>query len=246
VQIDVAFLERPVGDPYINQGLWTAADEQVVALESRAVLEDNGFRIGQIGGITPGELQTLLTSERSCISPRRLQLHAGKPTQVVLGPTAPACEFRIARDGIQVPVALNKAQCTLELVPSLAKDGHISLRFLPQVQHGDSALLPKPAPDFSGWMFQQERPTERYPALGWDVTLAANEYIVIGGRLDRPHTLGHQCFVRTDEQMPVQRLLVIRTARLTPEVQQATAENGYAAPPLACQAAYSTARGTSR
>jgi hypothetical protein len=69
---------------------------------------------------------------------------------------------------------------------------------------------------------------------------------VIGGRLDRPHTLGHECFVRTDEQVPVQRLLVIRTARVTAENPPATAENGYAAPPLACQAAYSTARGTSR
>jgi hypothetical protein len=177
VQIDVAVLERPVGDLYINQGLWAFADEQVVALESKAVLEDNGFRIGQIGGITPAELQTLLTSERSC------------------------------------------------------------------------ALLPRPTPDFSGWMFQQERPVERYPTLGWEVNLSPNEYIVVGARLERPHTLGHRFFVHPDEPNPVQRLLVIRTGRTTAEDPSlpATAEetNGYWTPPLASQAAWSSARGTS-
>lgn len=250
VQIDVALLERPLGDAYINQGLWAFADEQVVALESKAVLEDNGFRIGQIGGITPAELQTLLTSERSCANPRRIQLHAGKPTQVVLGPAATACQFRIEHDGIQVPVSLEKAQCTLEVVPALAKDGHTRLRFLPEIQHGDLALLPKPTPDFTGLMLQQERPTERYPALGWEVNLAPNEYMLVGARLERPHTLGHQCFVRADEPQPVQRLLVIRTSRaasadaaLSASVEET---NGYWTPPLACQAAWSTARGTSR
>src|SRR5436305_7184312 len=53
VQMDVALLERPVGDPALNQGLWALADEQVIALEQKGVLEDNGFRVAQVGGITP-------------------------------------------------------------------------------------------------------------------------------------------------------------------------------------------------
>jgi hypothetical protein len=250
VQIDVALLERPVGDTYINKGLWAFADEQVVALELKAVLEDNGFRIGQIGGITPSELQALLTSERSCINPRRIQMHAGKSTQVVLGPTAATCEFRIEGDGVQVPVNLDKAQCTLEVVPTLARDGHTKLHFLPQVLHGDLALLRKPAADLSGWTLQEERPTERYPALGWEVTLAPNEYIVVGARLERPHTLGQSCFVRADEAKPVQRLLVIRTSRVAEEDPAVSAavqqSNGTWTPPLACQASCFTARGASR
>src|SRR5438128_791236 len=51
VQMDVALIERPVGDCYINQDLWAVADEQVVGLEQKVVLEDNGFRVGQVGGI---------------------------------------------------------------------------------------------------------------------------------------------------------------------------------------------------
>src|SRR5688572_25631778 len=72
VQIDVALIERPAADAYLNSGLWQFVDEQVVVLERKAVLADNGFRVGQVGGITPAGLHDLLTSERSCANPRRL------------------------------------------------------------------------------------------------------------------------------------------------------------------------------
>src|SRR5437870_10332225 len=67
VNMEVVLLERPVGDSYLDHELWQTADEQVVPLERKAVLEENGFRVGQIGGQTPVGLQALLTSERSCV-----------------------------------------------------------------------------------------------------------------------------------------------------------------------------------
>ena len=136
VMMDVALIERPLGDGYLNRTLWTVADEQVIALESRAILEDNGFRIGQIGGITPVELQTLLTSERSCANPRRITSKAGKPAQLLLGPAVAACKFQIERQGQPVPVDLAQAECTLEVTPTLTPDGRTKLRFVPLVQHG--------------------------------------------------------------------------------------------------------------
>src|ERR1700691_3698612 len=63
VQMDVALIERPLGDAYLNKDLWLAADEQVVSLDNKAILQDNGFRIGQVGGLTPAGLQALLTSD---------------------------------------------------------------------------------------------------------------------------------------------------------------------------------------
>src|SRR5205809_767388 len=42
VQLDVAFVMRPVGDHYINRELWTHTDEMVVELDRRAPLEENG------------------------------------------------------------------------------------------------------------------------------------------------------------------------------------------------------------
>src|SRR6266851_10347341 len=63
IQMDLAFLEAPVGDAFLNQDLWAQADDQVVPLDRKAILEDNGFRIAQVGGNTPSGLQDRLTSE---------------------------------------------------------------------------------------------------------------------------------------------------------------------------------------
>src|SRR5262249_53098611 len=141
IQMDVALVERPIGDRYINQDFWDFADEQIVALERKAVLEDNGFRIGQVGGITPAELQALLTSERSCANPRRIQLHAGKETALLLGPALAHCQFQIDHDGRSAPVILEQAQCTLEVLPTLTREGRIQLQFTPQIHHGETTLM---------------------------------------------------------------------------------------------------------
>src|SRR6266851_656740 len=48
IHINVAILEVGVGDPYVNEELWTLADEQQLPPDRKALLRDNGVRIGQI------------------------------------------------------------------------------------------------------------------------------------------------------------------------------------------------------
>src|SRR5262249_20002515 len=79
-------LEGPVGDRFLDQELWTLADDQVLPLDHKALLEENGFRVAQVGGVLPSGLQTLLTSKRSCPDPRQIQQHADKPRRLSLGP----------------------------------------------------------------------------------------------------------------------------------------------------------------
>ncbi|HXG12002.1 MAG TPA: hypothetical protein VNK04_19770 [Gemmataceae bacterium] len=238
VVMEVALIERPVGDPYINEELWDLADEQVIPLERKALVADNGFRVAQIAGMGPAGFRALLTSERSCANPRRIQRQAGDPTTLLLGLTMPRCRFRLVQDGRAEEVELEQALCTLLVVPTLTNDGRTRLRFTPQLRHGETALLPRPTADRSGtysWALREHRPTEAYPNLSWEVTLAPNEYVVVGGRFDRPETLGHRFFVRSDEPNPVQRLLVIRTSRAAPGL----ADDGDSlsrSPPLALQA----------
>lgn len=250
VIMDVALLERPVGDLYINQDFWSAADEQVIALERKAVMEDNGFRIGQVGGITPAGLQALLTSDRSCVNPRRIQLHADNATTLTLGPAMPQCQFHLREDGHAKPATFEQATCSLVVVPSLTKDGRTRLHFTPQIQYGQASVLPKPAADRSGWEMQEQRPTERYDSLSWEVSLAPNEYVVVGACFDRPDTLGHQSFIRKDDAAPVQRLLVLRTGRQQPGMEQEPGtpeeEAFRRSPPLAYQASYTAIRGRSQ
>jgi hypothetical protein len=250
IQMDVALLVRPVGDPYINKELWTYADEQTVPLERKAVLEENGFRVCQVGGLTPAGLQTLLTSEKSCVNPRRLFVRAGNPTQLALGPTMAQCRFRIRQDGPPVAVSRDQAECLLQVVPSPTNDGRTHLQITPQIRHGETGTTLVAAKDGSGWIMQTERPTETLSTLSWEVTLAANEYLVVGARNDRPEALGYQCFFRRDETIPVQRLLVIRAWRASgpaPDGLTDPAEKAASRPlPLALQAAWTTVRGTAQ
>ena len=251
IEVRVALVERPPGDAFINQVLWTLADEQIVPLEQKLALEENGFRIGQLGGNTPAGLLTLLTSSRSNVNPRGFFVHANQPIPVVLGPMMPLCSFQIPHERDWAEVSVEKAQCALSLVPSLTSDGRTRLQFTPQVHHGEKKLVPRAAEDGSGFVLQEEWPTDSYASLAWEVTLAANQCLVVGARSDRPETLGYRCFLRRDEATPVQRLLVIHSCRLKPVSSfdvLAESRDGETAssrtPPLALQAAWTKARGS--
>jgi hypothetical protein len=249
VQLEVELIERPAGDPYLNDDLWAITDEQVVDLECRATLEDNGFRVGQIVGMTPSGLQSLLTSPRACINRRRYLLGASESATLVLGTTVPHSSFRVMQEGEPVEVNLDQAQFGLLVTPTLTGDGRTRLHFTPQVQYGENL------PDFSvaldgsgypsGYVLEIKRPSRSYPALSWDVTLAPRQYMVLGTRLDRLDRLGSQCFLQPDGPVPVQRLLVVRTNRaaVTSEEDDGGASPrddhaGHYPPPLALQATW--------
>jgi hypothetical protein len=242
VDIEVALIEGPVGDHYLNEELWTLADDQVVAVERKGLLEDNGFRVGQVGGIPPAGLQERLTSQRSCVDSRRFRFHAGTPTAVSLGNAISRCHFQVRQSADAEAAAFEQADCTLLVVPSLTADGKTRLNFTPQIQSGKPEKFYGVAPGRAGWVVEEQRPTVRYAALGWEVTLDVNEYLIIGARFDRPETLGHTFFVRGDQPAPKQRLLVVRTSRVLAGVESAEDlkpqdQDAGESPPLALRAA---------
>jgi hypothetical protein len=208
IQLDVAILEGPVGNRAFNQDLWGMTDEQAIVAATQSGLEENGLRVGQIGGIAPQELQTLLTSERSCVRSRRIQLRSGSPRIIELGPTLTQGRFVLHEKGRDTTVKLDQANCILSMVPMLAADGKTRLQFTPEIasHSGSNGSI-------------------RYDSLSWEVTLAPNDYLLIGGRYDRPNSLGWQCFMRPDEDAPVQRLLVIRTTRSPSSVENEIASS---------------------
>src|SRR5262245_60956339 len=85
VVMQIALIEQSIGDRYLDEELWSDVDGQAVALDHKAMLEDNGFRVGTLGGITPVRFQELITSERSCVNPHEKKMHAGAAKVVHLG-----------------------------------------------------------------------------------------------------------------------------------------------------------------
>lgn len=247
VTIDTALVERPAGDRYLNVGLWESADEQAIPADEKAPLEANGFRVATVGGITPDGLHRLLTSDRSCGHARRLQLHAGSPTSVRLGPDLASCTFRL--EGREADTTLNDVTCTVSVTASLPGGDRVGLHCTPILEHGATTRAHVPAIDRTGWATEEQRPAERYDSLGWDVALLPNDYLVVGTSFGRTGTLGHECLVRLREPKPVQRLLVIRVARRQNVDDLGRFEDdggGTLATPLALQAGRSVVRGSSR
>src|SRR6185437_4021786 len=254
--IDVAVIERPLGDSFVNRELWNETDEQIiradggeqaVSLERKTVLETNGFRVCQVSGqLPPAKLLALLLSPRSC-QPHRLQLHAGNETTIPLGPLWPHCRCQLAHDGQIVPVDFPKGQCQLKVTPSLTDDGRIRLHFTPHIKHGELKTVFKPLQDAAGvlrWGRQEQQAEELYPWLSWTITVAPNDYVVLGTPLDKGETLGEQFFLSGAENPGNQYLLVLRTAHVPTPPNPAEARFGRS-PPLALRVNMTAARGSS-
>ena len=115
------------------------------------------------------------------------------------------------------------------------------LSFVPKVETGEATLPFHPVPDQSTWELKVEKASNKYPDMGWDVTLGPNQYLIIGGRMDRVNSFGQMAFTDHDASAGVQRLLVIRNCRsiTAKEAQQHTVEEpgrGNKPLPLAIQA----------
>jgi hypothetical protein len=231
----VAVLERPAGDDFLDREIWASVDTQVIEAEAKAVLDDNGFRIGLIAGMMPERLDRLLLSKKACLGARHLETRAGNPLHLDQGPEWPSAEAELLQDGRVTPRSFERAQCALQMVVTPLPDGRARLRFVPQVQHGEQKLWPHANYTGSAVVAQGGRPTELFDALAWEVSLWPNEYLIVGGRTAKRATLGGLFFLGADPTVSAQRLLVIRAGRRGPAPAPVTAVGGTA--PLAMQAA---------
>jgi len=247
VVMDIVLVERPLGDRYLHEEVWACTDEHAVSLEQKAAAQSNGFRVGQLIGLTPAKLQALLANERSCVKGERQYLPAGGSKTILVSPILPRCDFKIARDSEVIHVHLENAQCGLVITPTPTDDGRTRLRFTPQVQFGESSPQIKPANDRANWEFHYERQRNNYPDLAWEVILPPNTFVLIGTTLDES-SLGCECFAPVATPARRQRLLVIRTSgsssapALPPTEATINPHEWLAVPPLAHQASAGSAR----
>jgi len=246
IYLDVALVEHARGDRFLNRDLWDLGDEQGVNLELKPVLEENGLRICRLGGMLPAPLEGLIRSPRACPNPRRLRGEPGKPTLVAVGPRRRLCSVQLAGAAGHRKVDLEHAQCLLEVVPALEED-RVRLRFTPVIRHGKERMTPLVEKDPDGplrWAMEARAPVEEFPQLRWECTVGAKEYVVLGTQPERPGSLLGRCFFLPEGEPRNQWLLVMRASRvqLGPPVDESLTQ----APPIAMQAAWTSARGSSR
>jgi hypothetical protein len=238
VVLDIAILEQPPADPYLDGELWPAVDEQPVPLDRKAALDDNGFRVGVIGGMPAPRLQELLTSERWCKA-HRVSLHSGHAKALPIGPAQGDCEFDFRINSETKPQKFVQAQCGVGIVSQRMPDGRVRIVVTPQITHGGRSIWLQPA-EGQNWSITGQRPVEQFAGLSLEATISPHEYLLVGTRYDRTQTLGHLTFVNGGVH-PAQRLLLIR-ARPQEDANAKPTWSKDSAAPLAYQASKS-ARG---
>jgi hypothetical protein len=246
--IEVALIELPFGHEYLNHGLWQHTDELIVNLERRSALEENGLRLGQLVGATPGDFQQLLLSKRSCANPQAMIFPAGKTMTIYLGPVLPEAAYDFVEGKQRTEIALDQARFCLDVTARFAPDGRTTLTFLPKAEHGEQTFPFHAAPERSAWELRIERAAKKHPELSWEVTLGVNQYLIVGGRPERERAFGKTAFMQYDGTNTVQRLLVIRncrsvTAREAHEQSIEELIRRDRTPPLALQATIPASRG---
>lgn len=245
VFFDVALVERPLGDDYVERGVWDSGNEQGVELELKPLLEANGLRVCQFGQLPDG-LLALLSSPRSCpAGPRRYHNEADKSTSVQVGPERGRAAFALtagaSETGEAKSLSLEQARFGFDVRPTAEDDDRLRLRFTPRVRHGKPRRETNVARDPDGqlrWAMEAAEPTEQAAGLAFDLSVSSGEYVVLGAWSSSRGTLGQGCF--TSENGKGRYLLVLRATRVAGE------EPAGASAPVAAQASRPTARGAAR
>src|SRR5262249_29215655 len=153
--IEVALLERPLGDDYINKEIWQRADE-LFDQPCHAALEENGFRIGQLVGAIPGDLQQLLLSPRCTSNPQALIFPAGKTVPIYLGAVLPHSSYEVVLGNTRAEVSLDQARFCLDVSTQFLSNGRTKLTLTPKVENGEPTLPFEAVPERSTWQLRIE------------------------------------------------------------------------------------------
>jgi hypothetical protein len=173
-------------------------------------------------------------------------LEVGQASSTPLTAVLPQARFHVKQSGQSQEVSLDQAQFCLDIVPTRGKAGRTSLQLTPKVQHGQPTFPIRVANDYTEWVPDTDKPSKVFPELTWQVSLGADELLVIGANLDRPASLGYRSFVQDEGAAPMQRVLILRTRRALAgedgEPTLAELVRNVQAPPLALQAMQANVR----
>ena len=211
--LDVALVQAPLGDAFLDRRIWAGADQMICPADKRDLLEANGLRIGVLVGAPPAGLTNLLQTDRTCV-----ERHGRfAPSDVTINqPLLAAKETalcRIQHVGRIETASLDRPIFSLDFTPTRLGPSTIRLKIVPRIETGDKRTMYKAVPEESKWKLETKRADHSLIELGCEVDLLANQILIIGCRSEREETFGYGGFVRVDGPEPMQRLLVVRHLR---------------------------------
>ena len=161
--IQVALIERPFRDEFINRTIWDQADEMILDLDRDGPLKQNGFRVGQLVGPTPDDFQKMLLSKRDCSNPQAMIFPAGRTATIYLGPQLRQSTYEFVDGKQRTEITLDQAHYCLEVTAQFDRTGRTKLKFLPKIENGELQLPFQAVPERSTWELRIEKASRKYP-----------------------------------------------------------------------------------
>jgi hypothetical protein len=229
VQLEIISVRFSAHDDQINDAMWNEIDEQQLPLPLRQALASNGFRAGIVSGQLPAALARMIAAadkkpatateaaarleQSSAISRKQMQLHSGWRGEIIASNIYPEVPLFMWEQGKLSGHTYQQAQGILAAKAKSLGDRRVTLQLVPELHYGqeqqtwiseDGRLLP-----------QSGKPKHVFDRLTMDVTLAADQMLVLTTLPDLPGTLGHYFFTepQSDADAVRQKLTIIRLAQ---------------------------------
>lgn len=217
----VAILERPLGDPALNEALWRAVDEQSIAPAARAALQANGLRMGRITGDIPTELEAVLDAPPpNKVEPVSFHLDEAEQTLVSVCEPAEQITILLNRDGRVFGKDFDDAGGFFRVTPQHHDGAAVSLRLTPEIHYGPiqrSFQAIQQPNNFAPQQFKinDGQREEILRDLTAELVLEPGQVAVIGCMPDRERSLGSFFLTLADAQADKrrQRLVLIWASR---------------------------------
>jgi len=211
---------KPVSDTVMSNRLWTVVDDQVLPDATREALATNGLRTGVVTGELPPEVQEVLNAPPpNRIDPALVIIAGGENTLVEMGASSPSLDLIVNRDGKAVGKVYDQAKGCLRLTPNYEGENGVSLRIVPELHHGP---VKRSWSTVQGTTFDPKQLTmkdgqteETYRDLAAELNLHPGQVAVVGGRSDKPGSLGSFLFTANEVNSDrlLQRVLFIWASR---------------------------------
>ncbi len=223
-------IDQPAGSSYLNGGLWKDATNPLNH-EQTTLLEVNGLRLGVITSHPPAELERLASSEATVISPMQRSGVVGKPRVIPVNGPLESCTLGVstALNAEAPPKKYLLAECGLTVTATALPGDKLKVRGEFQIQHGERQPWLRPTSDGSGFARTDQRASETYPELAFEVTLGRSDLLLVGATDDPTEKLGQAFFFANSVDRIRQRVLMVQagtvesTARGAPRIPTPTA-----------------------
>ncbi|MEZ6058421.1 MAG: hypothetical protein R3C01_17100, partial [Planctomycetaceae bacterium] len=219
IDLELFFIERPVGDPLMDSGFWYELDQiNTVSSDIRERLQSNGLRFGIAGSPTPPALLALL-KEGAGGGPgmrtmkQQYRVPTGISHEFPCNPFPSPCVISLIEGNESQEREIEQGRGIIRCRVERAQNGWAKIELLPEIRHGDSRM--RPTPGDNSWELSGGQESIPVYSNRFTIDLNESEMIVLGAVGSKVDSLGGR-FFRTDQDgNTIERLLVLKFGGLS-------------------------------